>query len=208
MCLSYSRDALLSLRNTLCTLDCDVRLRIKSLIKFRGCRAGRHRHQQSSAVYTAVTGVPGIHVITDNRPTPRHWSPHARDDGSALRRVLELDAASDVASIVHAGIHTSSTVVSVENQTDQSVNQSTSLPGKLVSKLKPVQPVSSCILPKVLRHTSSICNNITCATFNIRSLSNKLEALKQFSKDENISILCLTETWLENYPVALRRLRS
>jgi len=72
MCLSYSRDVLLSLRNTLCTLDRDVRLRIKSVIKFRGCRAGRHRHQRSSAVYTAVTGVPVSHVITDMTIDHRH----------------------------------------------------------------------------------------------------------------------------------------
>ena len=86
---------------------------------------------------------------------------------------------------------------------------STSQLQRFVSELKPLQSVSQCIRPKVLRHTSSICNNIiTCATFNIRSLSNKLEALKQLSKDENISIICLTETWLENDPVDLRRLRT
>ena len=46
----YTRDLLLSLRNSASLLDRDVRLRIKSLITYRGCHAGR-RHRQSCCLY-------------------------------------------------------------------------------------------------------------------------------------------------------------
>jgi hypothetical protein len=46
------------------------------------------------------------------------------------------------------------------------------------------------------------------ATHNIRSLGKSLEAIKQLAKDEQIGILCLTETHLESDPIDLRRLRT
>ena len=58
------------------------------------------------------------------------------------------------------------------------------------------------------RHVHQPAKQLSCATFNVRSLPKKLEALKQLTSDLDIPVLCLTETWLDDDSVDLRRLRT
>ena len=64
------------------------------------------------------------------------------------------------------------------------------------------------VRPHLQRHVCRKAKQFVGATHNIRSLGKSLEAIKQLAKDEDIGILCLTETHLGSDPVDLRRLRS
>ena len=64
------------------------------------------------------------------------------------------------------------------------------------------------VRPHLQRHDCQNTKQLVGATHSIRSLGKSLEAVKQLAKDEEIRILCLTETHLESYPVDLRRLRT
>jgi hypothetical protein len=56
------------------------------------------------------------------------------------------------------------------------------------------------------RHDCQQTKKLVCGTLNVRSLgTSKLEIIKQRAKDENIGVLCLVETWLEDDPIVLRR---
>ena len=62
--------------------------------------------------------------------------------------------------------------------------------------------------PHMRRHDCQPANQLVCATLSTRSVRNKLEVVKHVAKDKGTSVVCLTETWLEDDPIVLRRLRS
>ena len=71
------------------------------------------------------------------------------------------------------------------------------------------KPPPSLVCTRTERHTDSKPHRVECATLNIRSLNKKAEAIKQLLSDTGTDILCLTETWYEDYDaVSLKRLRS
>ena len=77
------------------------------------------------------------------------------------------------------------------------------------SVLRPIRRSDrSLVRPHLQRHDCQKTEQLVGATHNIRSLGKSLEAIKQLAKDEQIGILCLTETHLESDPIDLRRLRT
>src|SRR6218665_2303632 len=58
------------------------------------------------------------------------------------------------------------------------------------------------------RHVHQPTKQLNCGTLNVHSLPRKLEALKELASDLDILVLCLTETWLDDDSVDLRRLRT
>ena len=64
------------------------------------------------------------------------------------------------------------------------------------------------VRPHLQRHDCQKTKQLVGATHNIRSLGKSIEAIKQLAKDEQIGLLCFTETHLESDPVDLRRLRT
>ena len=55
------------------------------------------------------------------------------------------------------------------------------------------------IKPKVKRHSVTPKRCVSLATWNARSINNKVEEVKQLFDDHGLHILALTETWHESY---------
>jgi len=63
--------------------------------------------------------------------------------------------------------------------------------------------------PTLSRHTYQQTRQLRCATFNVHSLANKVDIIRQCWLDSGLDVLGLTETWHEDADdVSLRRLRS
>ena len=63
--------------------------------------------------------------------------------------------------------------------------------------------------PKVKRHANILQRRITCGTLNIRSLNNKVEAVKGVRLESGLDNICLTETWHDDYDaVPIKRWHS
>ena len=65
------------------------------------------------------------------------------------------------------------------------------------------------VRPTLRRHACQQIRLLRCATFNVHSLANKVDVIRQCWLDAGLDVLGLTETWHEDAEdVSLRRLRS
>ena len=68
-------------------------------------------------------------------------------------------------------------------------------------------PTFCCILTLIT--ISTPLQWLTCGTLNVRSIGTKFDAIKQLRVDTRTDILCLSETWHEDFDsVPIKRLRS
>ena len=58
--------------------------------------------------------------------------------------------------------------------------------------------VNNLIRPRLMRHAFRPVSKIVCATLNVRSLRNKVDAVDDLVRSEGLDVLGVTESWHED----------